>query len=833
MSAGLAPFDHHDASPAEIDSQAGTLERLATRAIDLRAVTDAAFQPATANWDGICAPELRAAPEPVRKKAHETSGSLAWAAVPLRYWAARITSFNHEVDRIKGDFDTKVADHFGLRGQNGHPPAADDYAKARQAAWANATAAYWTALNTYIYDGATTAAGMFSNGPTEDNLKAAYAVGAIAATPGAFSVFPAWWHQTNMQQAAADAMALANRLMDTEHDPSMADLNQFKDLLAKYANDPAFAYYFLNALGPRHLLELNGQISTLQLSYYDNGNQLYFDRDLATTVGAIQTSLGLALAAATQHTGQRSYGGNYTPGPYELSPKWVVDLLQAGQDNSFQIKHEDALGDRHEVDGVYGFQLLAPLLNHGNYDPSFLSTVGGAIVDLEMSNDDKSDMWRDNIGRNLRLDWSQGWGKNDPAGWDPVLPLLNALDRNPEAAKELFTNVELFDNSDPPAGYRLPRLDYLLTDRNWFLDAPGGPDDPRILGGYDEDSTKYMENLGLDRLGDVLDKAATTHPDPRSTAIFESIVYEFNVDEQMRGAKNMSSDDHTVSFEDNDVVPPVLRDSMADIVKAYIFDVNRVMSDSGAAMPGGVGAHLDQTQLERFLAHVGKDEGAHETIRQAEAGYATAAYEYYLNGPGGEGDDLNAKLRSAQNVADVYGSVLGAIDFGAAAENHHTTAEADHQHNDDVEARYKVASFVVDQVVGKAKDAIPVPVVGDLASTFIDSLIDGAKEEAMHDRTGVSDYQIGDLLGSGRRASADLAMTTLYSSGQLPDLPASLHQADGTVKPISQWTDTDARAWQNYLSTKGYDSGAFAGAQAGAGYDAGYNRAHSTLQGLR
>jgi len=43
MSAGMAPFDHHDASPAEIDTQAGTLERLATRAIDLKAVTDAAF----------------------------------------------------------------------------------------------------------------------------------------------------------------------------------------------------------------------------------------------------------------------------------------------------------------------------------------------------------------------------------------------------------------------------------------------------------------------------------------------------------------------------------------------------------------------------------------------------------------------------------------------------------------------------------------------------------------------------------------------------------------------------------------------------------------------
>jgi hypothetical protein len=830
MSAGLAPFDHHQASPAEIDTQAGSLETLASKAIDLKAVTNAAFSPAEANWDGVCAPELRAAPEPVRHAAQDTSGQLAWSAVPLRFWAAKVTAFNAEVDRIKESFDGKVADHFGLRDHNGTPPTADDYAKARQAAWSTASTAYWTALNTYIFDGATTAAGMLRNGPTEDNLTAAYSVGAISAMPGAFSVFPTWWHQQNMEQAAKDAKALADIIMNGDHDPSAADLARFRELLDKYGSDPAFAYNFLNQLGPRGLLQLNGQLSTLQLSHYNNDDFPYFDKDLALTVGAIQTDLGLALAAATQTNGSyRGPGGSYTPGPYELSGQWMADLMAAGRD-TFTIKHEDAFGPRHEIDGVYGYQLLGPLLNHGSYSPEFLSMVGGDMVDFEMSSDHGSEMWRNNIGQNLRLDWSNGYGNNDPAGWDPVLPLLNALDRNPEAAKMFFTDEQLFDGSNAPHGFRLPRLDYLLTDRNWFIDVPGGPDDPRILGEGGDDSRKFLENVGLDRLGDVLEKAATTNPDDRSKNIFESIVFEFNVDEQMRGAKNGESDDHTVSFEDNDVVPPVLRDSMANIVKAYIFDVNRAMSDSGAAMPGGLGAELDPTQLTRFLAHVGKDEGAHDTIAKAEAAYATAAYDYYLNGPGSVGDDLNAKLRSAQNVADTYGAVTGSIDFGAGAEHHHTTADEDAQHNSDVEARFKVASFLVDQVVGKVTDKIPVPVVGDLASTFVDNIIDGAKEDQMHDRTGVSDYDVGNLYGSGRRASADLAMATLYASGQLPDLPPSLLTGDGSPKPMSQFTEQESQAWHNYLSTKGFDSGAFLGSQAGVGYGDGYDRANKILR---
>jgi hypothetical protein len=130
--------------------------------------------------------------------------------------------------------------------------------------------------------------------------------------------------------------------------------------------------------------------------------------------------------------------------------------------------------------------------------------------------------------------------------------------------------------------------------------------------------------------------------------------------------------------------------------------------------------------------------------------------------------------------------------------------------------------------VNKAKDAIPVPVVGDLASTFIDHILDSAKQNAMADHTGVSDYNIGTMLGSSRQASADLALTTLYESGQL-HLPDQLI-LDGHPKPFSTFTDSDKAVWERYLSGSGASDAGYLATQAGLSYDGGYNRASDTLR---
>lgn len=96
----IAPFDYHPAQPAEIESRARELLHLADEAADHQVVTDRAFQPAAASWDGVAAAELRAAPAPVRERAELVASQLSWAAVPLRYWADQVCRFNSKVDAL-------------------------------------------------------------------------------------------------------------------------------------------------------------------------------------------------------------------------------------------------------------------------------------------------------------------------------------------------------------------------------------------------------------------------------------------------------------------------------------------------------------------------------------------------------------------------------------------------------------------------------------------------------------------------------------------------------------------------------------------------------------
>src|SRR5215475_3552702 len=113
MSSHLQPFEHHDASPESIEDLVARFGALANKAIDLNVVSDAAFQPAVAHWDGVCAPELRAAPEPVRYKALSTSSDLAWSAVALQLWADRVRVFNQAVDDIQADLAEARHTHYG------------------------------------------------------------------------------------------------------------------------------------------------------------------------------------------------------------------------------------------------------------------------------------------------------------------------------------------------------------------------------------------------------------------------------------------------------------------------------------------------------------------------------------------------------------------------------------------------------------------------------------------------------------------------------------------------------------------------------------------------
>jgi hypothetical protein len=624
------------------------------------------------------------------------------------------------------------------------------------------------------------------------------------------------------------AQELADKIKNPAYEPTAAELDELRTLVQVYGKDPAFAYDVLNSLGPKGLLELSGTLATYQLDYPGkDADDLLFNRGTADMVRDLQNGLGMVLSTATTETGTTTglRGETYVPGRYELSSQWVGDLMAAGRS---KMDIGDPSSPARYVEDVYGYQLLGPLLHGGAYDAGFLSTVGGDIVDFEMEQGKGSDLWTETRGENLRLDWTQGHDDNTtPAGYDPMNGLMDALSRNGDGARDLLTGVTHY-TGDGPDGGRLPRLDYLLTDRTWdpTADVPGGPGWTAELMKNGDD----YKNSALDDFGVALERATTDTPGPDARRLVEAIVYESNVDEQAMGYANGETPGQgkTGDFATTDLVHPQLRDSMATITSAYIFDVNNNIADGQPVNPEQ-SIHVDRTHLVRFLADLGKDEAAHNTIAQAEAAYAAGSYDNILSGKQNPNDDINGQLRAMENVSHNYGSVLGALDFGAAEVDHATSAEQDESYNQSVEDRYKVIGGVVDQVVGQATAKIPVPVVGDLANEFVGGVLTDLEESAKVDNHGQATYQVGAALGAGRTTAVDITELTLYNSGKLEDLPQGL-TPDGHLKPVSQWDGQDLKDWQAYKAGHGQSTVGNAATNAGDSYQNGYEWAGDILK---
>ncbi|WP_052720810.1 DUF6571 family protein [Actinoplanes rectilineatus] len=620
------------------------------------------------------------------------------------------------------------------------------------------------------------------------------------------------------------AQDLINTLKDPAHDPTNAELEELRNLIQLYGKDREFAYTLLNSLGPEGLLQLNGTFATYQLDRPgDDTGAFLFDRYQADLVKDLQNGLGQMLSTATTRTGHPSgpRGEEYTPGEYELSNQWISDLTAAGRS---QMTIGNPLNQFRSTD-VYGYQLLGPMLHSGDYDAKFLSTVGGDMIDFEMQTGENSDMWTASRKDDIRLDWTQGHDDNTtPAGYDPVNTLMEALSRNGEGTRDMLTGIVEYapDHPDGDRG-RLPRLDYLLTDRDWDTsrDVPGGMawtvESMKNQDGYQNDA--------LDKFGEALEHATTDQPGPDSRRLVESIIFELNVDEEASGYENgeKPGNGKTEDFAAKDLIKPQLRDSMANITAAYIRDVNLNLTAGDVAVQGE-NVDVDRTHLVRFLAEIGKDEAAHHTVTTAETVHTLNSYDEILSGRRAPADDVNAQIRAMGVVSKDYGSVVGALDFGATQAHHVTSAQADEQFNGDVEARYRTISFVTDQVVGKLTERIPVPVAGDLIGEFVGDVVSQAEEQAKVGNAGNTTYEVAATLGAGRSTAESLAQQAYYNSGQL-NLPSTFSE-DGELKRVSDWSKTDYRLWQEYLQAGGQSSAGSAASTAGSSYQEGYEWAN-------
>jgi hypothetical protein len=635
--------------------------------------------------------------------------------------------------------------------------------------------------------------------------------------------------QTGFAAATPAAIARAEELMrkfkDPAYQPTFAELDELRDLVALHSREPAFAYTVMNGLGPKGLLELSGTLATYQLDQPGrSADDPLFDPATAEIVRDLQNGLGVMLGTATTETGTTGglRGEDYVRGRYELSGQWVTDLMTAGRS---RMDIGDPASPMRYAEDVYGYQLLGPLLHNGAYDAGFLSTVGGDIVDFEMEQGKGSALWTESRGENLRLDWTQNYDDNRaPAGYDPVNSLMDALSRNGDGTRELFTGATEHP-LDGPAGGRLPRLDYLLTDRDWepvIEDTPGGP-------GWTAEALTHPDgyrNGALDKFGLALEHATTGTPGPDARRLFEAIIYETSADEQAKGFPNGATSGDTTPFRENNLIHPQLRDSMANITAAYIFDVNANISDSDYVTNDNI--DVERTDLTRFLADLGKDQGARETITTAEAVYAATSYDHVLSGRQNPSDDLAGNLRAMEVVSHNYGSVVGALDFGAGEDVHAKVAEQDEKSNSELEKKFMAAGALVEGAAGAVTSKIPGG--ADLANSLIGDVLDNVEKEMKVDSSGRATHDVGEMLGKGRVDAVDITEMALYNSGKLEDLPENFYR-DGHLKPVGSWTEQDHQLWQRFKSEVGHSTVGSVGAQAGDSYQDGFTWAQMTLEG--
>ena len=166
----MQPFDKHTADSGALQGCGAGLADHAAGALTTAGLTQRAYAPAVANWSGLCAPQLAAAPAPLAASAQAMSAALTWAGVVRHFWARQVTLFNQRVDEIVAHLHS-LGPTFGAHGADGKPPEADDVAAARAVATNAAKRLWWDAYDTYIDGGGDRTAAMLRQGPTLRNIR--------------------------------------------------------------------------------------------------------------------------------------------------------------------------------------------------------------------------------------------------------------------------------------------------------------------------------------------------------------------------------------------------------------------------------------------------------------------------------------------------------------------------------------------------------------------------------------------------------------------------------------------------------------------------------------
>jgi hypothetical protein len=338
---------------------------------------------------------------------------------------------------------------------------------------------------------------------------------------------------------------------------------------------------------------------------------------------------------------------------------------------------------------------------------------------------------------------------------------MEGLSHDAEASRHVFSVGAKTDDGHT----LLPRVEYLLNDREWFRDSefPGKPSE---------------NGPGPHALGLALEHAATDDvSDPRAPVIAEAVVHSFGERDSHHG----------------DSVPSSMTRSVANILGTYIGDMNHAIdADRAGSRPGDLGATFDRTDLLHTLAMVGTDKDSNRTVSMAELRWTTAQYELAFGGPApAEG----TKYDSATKYADLSGTVLGTLDFGLSDAEKSRILAGDTEHNSQVDDVRKVVGILAHDAVDIGKEGVPAPkLVVDGGSFLLDKAIDELAGGFTGDHSAQANARVAAVLDDREAMTSQLAVAAAYEGGMLPGLDR-FRQPDGTLKPMDEFSEADWIAW--------------------------------------
>ncbi|MFH9955656.1 hypothetical protein ACH4OX_15735 [Streptomyces roseolus] len=419
------------------------------------------------------------------------------------------------------------------------------------------------------------------------------------------------------------AVALAEKGRKLTH----AELEQLNELLADNRKVGWFSRTFYDRLGSEGALRFFGELAA---DIGGQGSEVR-DKERLADVQALQKNLGLNLANATR-------------GDDGWAKEWSAELRRLGTERV-------PLPSRPDGTGPYGYQLLGGILRHGDYHPKFLVPIAEHVTQLHAK---EPDLFKpDRMMTGARSQGSYNPSGVNGHGYDPVIPMLEALGHSPEAAKQFFSADPTAYQRDGSVGGTLDlgKDNYL----DFFADEKYASFSDHVTG---DDASKAKDYMP-DALGHALEAATLGHAwddasaglnrDATTAKIMADVVEKYGGDAEFV-KKHQSA----------------LADSLGTMGAGYIDDLTWALTGNDARSPyapdaegtslkdaADIAARHPQFGEEvaiDFLSVLGQYPEAYATMSTADRLYTVSMLEAQVGADGriNESDAIETARRGAQ-----------------------------------------------------------------------------------------------------------------------------------------------------------------------------------------